>query len=514
MSAGAPPCPASFSTGPLVTLEGVSLFLPGDRERRTILHHITWQMENGGHCALLGPNGSGKSTLLRLLHGELWPATGRIVWHTAQGPETSLLAGRAISALVSPAQQEQWQRQAWDINGLDILLTGLADTPLLYSRPPAAQHALAEALARQLRAEHLLKRSLPTLSQGQLRTLLLGRALMRAPRLLLLDECCDGLDAAHRNAFFDLLESHSAQTTVIFTAHRPEQIPSWCCERRWLDQGQLLATAPALRRTSTETMRCTEPRAPLVPAVIGPHALFRLKNVSVYVDRHKVLHDIHWSMHQGEHWRICGANGSGKSTLLRLLAGDEFAAAGGSIERFLPGQGCMAKNLAQIRRGIRLVSDLSQALYDYPLTGLELVCSGFDNSVGIYRDFSQAETAEARAIMDSLLGAEESRMLATASIQRLSSGQLRRLFLARALVGRPDILLLDEPCSNLDTQARDHYLALLDQLAATGLHMVMVSHYGEDAPLCINRGARMVDGRLEIISPAAHLPLAAAHSLS
>ena len=69
----------------------------------------------------------------------------------------------------------------------------------------------------------------------------------------------------------------------------------------------------------------------------------------------------------------------------------------------------------------------------------------------------------------------------------------------------PDILLLDEPCSGLDAESRARYLTLLDQLAAPaeagglGVHLIFVSHHGEDAPLCINREARMEDGRLTVL---------------
>ena len=97
---------------------------------------------------------------------------------------------------------------------------------------------------------------------------------------------------------------------------------------------------------------------------------------------------------------------------------------------------------------------------------------------------------QARARLD-LLGQQ--------SIRHLSTGQLRRLFLARALVGGPDILLLDEPCSGLDTASRAQYLHLLDQLAAQGIQMIFVSHHNEDAPLCINREAHMEGGRLRVV---------------
>lgn len=506
------PARHAFATppAPLVTLDDVSLFLPGDSRQEMVLHHIDWRVERGRHCALLGPNGSGKSTLLRLLRGELWPARGHIYWHTPEGAEESPLAGRAMSALVSPAQQENFQRQAWDITGRDLLLTGLESAPTLRKRPGAGgeaeREAAVEALAVRLRAQGLLERDVPTLSQGQLRLLLLGRALLHAPALLLLDECADGLDATHKKLFFDLLEEYADRCTVILTAHRDDSLPPWCRERRHIRAGRLLDAPP--RITAAHAALAHAPaRAgagrPVYKAT--DRILLSLENVSVFVNRRKILHHIDWSLHEGEHWRIAGANGSGKSTLLRLLAGDEFAAAGGSVSRWLPGQGGHVDMLADVRKGVRLVSDLSQALYGFTLNGLELVCSGFDNSIGLYRDFTEAELDEARRVMAALFPEGGAARVAEISIRQLSSGQSRRLFLARALVGRPDILLLDEPCSGLDAESRARYLALLDGLAAPAesaglsVHLVFVSHHEEDAPLCINREARMENGRLTVL---------------
>lgn len=490
-------------SAPLLTLEDVSLFLPGDASQTLVLHHIAWTVEQGRHCALLGPNGSGKSTLLRLLRGELWPAAGHIFWHGPEGPEEAPLAGRAMTALVSPAQQENYQRQGWDLTGRDLLLTGFADTPLLYTAPQPAREEAVEGMAHRLQAQGLLERRMPTLSQGQLRLLLLGRALLRAPELLLLDECAEGLDSRHRQIFFDVLEEHAARCTVVMSAHRPSQIPAWCAERRYLRRGRLLTAPPAeeYAADSVAAIAPVAPAPPMAPEARG-HVLLDLEQATVFIDRQETLHQITWSLHRGEHWRITGANGSGKSTLLRLLAGDEFVAAGGRLEYWLPGQGGPVTTLAQVRRGVRLVSDLSQALYGYTLTAGDMVCTGFDNSIGVYRRFTPAERAEAASHMAFMFPEEDAAgltCLAGRSIRQLSTGQLRRLFLARALAGGPDILLLDEPCSGLDAPSRARYLRLLDQLAARGLHLVFVSHHSEDAPLCINREARMEDGRLRVL---------------
>ena len=384
----------------IVSIDDVSLFLPGDSSQRHVLHNISWQVRRGAHCALLGPNGSGKSTLLRLMRGELWPAKGRIQWHGPNGAEDSPLAGRAMTALVSPAQQENYQRQAWDLTGRDLLLTGFEDTPLVYTDSTAFRRQAVDDMAARLDAEGLLDRTVPTFSQGQLRLLLLGRALLRAPTLLLLDECDEGLDERYRQIFFETLGEYASRCTVVMTAHRAANIPDWCTGRRYVRNGRLLTAPPAGDTPDEATQPLGSDAATTDEPTHGNgHIMLDLDNATVFIDRLEVLRNISWCMHQGENWRITGANGSGKSTFLRLLAGDEFVAAGGSLEYWLPSQGGHVNTLEAVRKGVRLVSDLSQALYGYSLNALDMVCTGFDNSIGVYRRFSEAERAEAKSRM-------------------------------------------------------------------------------------------------------------------
>ena len=156
----------------IVSIDDVSLFLPGDASQKHVLHNINWQVRRGAHCALIGPNGSGKSTLLRLMRGELWPAHGRIQWHGPDGPEDSPLAGRGMTSLVSPAQQENYQRQAWDLTGRDLLLTGFEDTPLVYTDSTAFRRQAVDDMAAY-RATALARTDLIGLANGLI-TLRLG----------------------------------------------------------------------------------------------------------------------------------------------------------------------------------------------------------------------------------------------------------------------------------------------------------------------------------------------------
>lgn len=497
---------SKHSCGPgdfLVDVRGASLFIPGDRQRRLVLRGVSWRIGSGEHCALLGPNGSGKSTLLRLLGGELWPCSGGVAWRGPDGPDESPMAGRALAALVSPAVQESFRRMGWDIS-VDELLAGS-----LCGWPPAwAGEAGADDLARgrrlldSLELAGLAHERVPELSQGQLRLALLCAALLRRPQLLLLDEWADGLDGGSKARFFRVLEAAARVSTVILASHREDALPGWVRGRRYMLGGRLLDAPPApyappAPRGETEAgMPARAGRAAAADMRQGPSAcpLMELSGVNVYVNRKHVLHDLSWRLLPGENWRIDGANGSGKSTFLRLLAGDEFAASGGVLTRSFPGRGGIG--LEGLRRAVCLVSDLNQASYDYDVSGLELVLSGFDNSQGLFRAPTRPETDRAATLLRSFFGPEEAAWLAGASIRRMSTGQLRSLFLARAMACDPAVLLLDEPCNGLDARARDEYLALLDGLCAAGLQIVFVSHYPEDAPSAVNRLARMERGRL------------------
>ena len=192
---------------------------------------------------------------------------------------------------------------------------------------------------------------------------------------------------------------------------------------------------------------------------------------------------------------IIGSTGCGKSTLLRLLAGDEIVAYGGEIVRELPRQGGVVDRLEVLRKGVRLVSDRQQATYTYDITGEELVFSGIDNSVGVYREPSEKELAQVTDILASL----HLEFLAKRTIRSCSTGEFRRLLLARALAGEPDLLLLDEPFSGLDAPSRNEFFALLNQLARQGVQMILVTHHKADIFPAITHMLQLENGRISAI---------------
>ena len=226
--------------------------------------------------------------------------------------------------------------------------------------------------------------------------------------------------------------------------------------------------------------------------------LCKLRNVNVFIDRKQILFDINLDLRKNENWLITGENGSGKSTLLRLIAGQEFVAYGGKFQWFSDDG---THNGIDIKKRIALVSDLSQINYDFPVSGLELVLSGLDNSTGNYREYTQKEKAQAISLINEFFTRQAPEKIMQTSIRRLSTGQLRKLFLARAVIGQPDLLLLDEAFNGLDETSRGEVIALINDIANRGFMdhkpgIIMTSHYEDDRPDCINRIAIMENGKL------------------
>lgn len=474
----------------LVSISGATVFYPGLLPRVSILKNIDWEIRKGEHCALEGPNGAGKSSLLKLIHGNLWPATGTVQWRDEDGYSASPITAKNLTGIVSPQIQANCQLQAWNIRGCDILAGASANSPFSYGGSDENRKE-AETLMSDLGAPECLTLRLPELSQGQLRLILLAREFLRKPQLLLLDEWSDGLDQEKRKRVLAKLDALSTEITMIFAAHKQDSVPEWVKAHKYLKAGEFCEKPePALHHAQMYPN--------LHPPTKDAAPIFELKNVSVYINSKPVLWNLNWLMRQGENWQICGPNGSGKSTFLRLLAGDEFIYAGGSLEFWPKGASHPLKMLAEKRRAISLVSDLGQALYDHDLTALELILSGLDNTIGLYRDFSPDDIAWATSLLNWFFP-KDSEKIAVTSIQRLSSGQLRRLFLARALINRPEVLLLDEPLSNLDKESEATYLNLLARIIDTGVdgirpQIVIVSH--QRLPNLCNRHATLERGKL------------------
>ncbi len=196
------------------------------RGNTRILRNLNWRVEPGQHWAILGANGSGKTSLLSALAGYFMPTDGDITVLGRRFGESDWRELRKHIGLVSSAVR---QLMADDEPALETVISGRSAMIDFWGRVSRADRTRGLRLLRQIECSHLAKRPWLFLSQGERQRVLIGRALMASPRLLILDEPCAGLDPAAREHFLQFLQRlgrrKSAPTLVLVTHHVEEIMP-------------------------------------------------------------------------------------------------------------------------------------------------------------------------------------------------------------------------------------------------------------------------------------------------
>ena len=224
-----------------------------------------------------------------------------------------------------------------------------------------------------------------------------------------------------------------------------------------------------------------------------PVPLIHFENVTVQREARVVLHDVNLSIGQGEHVAILGPNGSGKSTLIKVISRELYPLLKPEpwSLRIL---GRDRWHLFDLRNHLGIVSNdwIEMCTRDY--SGFEIVLSGFFGSVGIWPNHAVTPEMEqkARQVMDVL----EIAHLSERNTDEMSSGEARRILIARALVHDPQALILDEPTNSLDLRATYELREIFRKLAANGISFIMVTHHLPDIIPEIERVVLIRDGRV------------------
>jgi iron complex transport system ATP-binding protein len=210
-------------SSPAIELRDVTYFADG----KTILDSVNWTVQHGEHWAILGPNGSGKTTLLKIACGYLWPNGGGVVLRRGKElthlPELRKSIGWVTAALVGEIPTRE--------RALNTVVSGkfaqIGYLGGLWGQASRYDFACARRYLKELGCDHLSEQEFGTLSQGEQQKVLIARARMTKPYLIILDEPCAGMDPGARENFLASLRKVGARKkmpALIYVTHHIEEI--------------------------------------------------------------------------------------------------------------------------------------------------------------------------------------------------------------------------------------------------------------------------------------------------
>lgn len=224
-----------------------------------------------------------------------------------------------------------------------------------------------------------------------------------------------------------------------------------------------------------------------------------MEHVAVVRDGQAILDDITWSVDDRDRWALLGPNGSGKTTLLRV-AGASLWPTRGVVE--ILGRRLGRVDLRELRRGIAMVSASLARTLRPGLPAIDVVLSGRHAALETWwHRYTDEDRHRARSLLsDAGLGDAQP---ATRQFGLLSEGERQQVLLARALMGEPGLVLMDEPAAGLDLAARERLLARIASVAADPMvaPLIFVTHHLEEIPSGVTHAALLRRGRMVAAGP-------------
>jgi ribose transport system ATP-binding protein len=449
----------------MLTLRGVHKAYAGVE----VLHGIDLDAEAGQVLAIVGANGAGKSTLIKVLCGAERYDAGEI-----------RLAGKHV-ALGNPAAA-----QALGVRTVHQELTlvpGLSVTENILLGALPTNRGLIDWTAAHQRARELLARTGFTgidprtparlLSVARQQMVEIAKALASEPRILILDEPSAVLAGDDLDQLFSLVYTlRTAGVLVVYISHRLEEVMGIADRIAVMRDGLIVATTTPGETTEAELVRLMAGRRveQVYPARrSNPGAeLLRTESLS----RHGLFEEISLAVHAGEVVGMFGLVGSGRSEVAECLFG-AAPRTGGTI--FLAGKQVRLRSPKEaIAAGIALVTE------DRKRTGLVLGLSVRDNASLATMGGMRRRGLIDRARQDTIVQDISDRLdVRPRDVHRpvglLSGGNQQKVVLAKWLLAKPKVLILDEPTRGVDVSARVDLYRMVDELTRAGLGVLMIS---------------------------------------
>ncbi|MDR2816209.1 MAG: ATP-binding cassette domain-containing protein [Proteiniphilum sp.] len=474
----------------LVSLDNVIPRMPDS----PFIRPVNWQINTDEAWGVVGPNGSGKSLLSELICGKIAVRSGHIRYHF---PEETGEKGASLF----PAQRIR----KIEFNAASSLLdyrklfyqqrfnhSENEDIPLVSELlPPEGISEENLLIFRTFHLFDLMDRKFIYLSSGELRKILIAKALLDNPKMLVFDNPFIGLDEESRELLNDMFVFLLARRNIrlLFLAPSLEELPActthilemkncainYCGEKPGFTSGSLPVNA-SLPEINWDDLT-------LENRTSGSNELVSMTNVDIAYGKRIIRENINWTIRKNEKWALLGPNGSGKSTLLSYIFADNPQAYAKNISLFGHKRGT-GESIWDIKRRIGFSSSELHLYYRENVTCSAVVASGFFDSIGLYRKCNAQQTLLAEKLLELL----HIPHLKNRPFLKVSSGEQRLLFFARAIIKNPELLILDEPFHGLDANNKALCTSIVESYAdQPGKSLIYVTHRKEEIPGCVDR---------------------------
>ncbi len=472
---------------------------------------VNFEACDGEHIAIVGPNGGGKSMLVDMIVGRhpLLKSDPQYDF----SPSQKTMVSDNIKYITfrdtygGDNDHTYFLQQRWNQLEIDestpIVRDKLEEAFQMAGNDTPERRELQNHIYQLFHMEHLLDKYIILLSSGELRKFKLASTLFAEPRVLIMDNPFIGLDAETRDQLKMLLMKLSDERAlqIILVLSKTDDIPTFITHvvevkgmkvmpkisrQAYIDQQEKAETPSRLLSPEKEQAILDLPynseREYHNPEVI------KMNKVCIRYGERTILKDLDWTVKNGERWALSGQNGAGKSTLLSLVCADNPQSYACDIALFGYNRGS-GESIWDIKKHIGYVSPELHRSYQRDMPAIRIVASGLMDSVGLYVKPREEDYDVCRFWMSvfGLEGLEERGFL------KLSSGEQRLVLLARAFVKDPELLILDEPLHGLDNKNRKLVKEVINTFCQRkNKTMIMVSHYKEELPECIDHSIFLV----------------------
>ena len=433
---------------------------------------------------MTGDNGAGKSTLAEAVAGRHRVTDGQRNWPGLKGERSRgvrLISFTDTGPLFHNANAVHYYQQRFNAFDADGHLT-VRDYLLANGHDDAS----AIAALTRFQATDLLDLERIKLSSGQMRKLLLAKALAGQPKILVIDNPYLGLDAGSRARLNTMLDGlvRDNDVSLILVGMTADQ-PTCITHRLHLEAGKITHSGaitddlPPRKQgqPDVESLDDISQHFKETPETSAYKEILRLEEVSVSYGKKVMLNNLNWMVRPGDKWVVSGNNGSGKSTLLSLIYADHPQAYANRIYLFGSRRG-RGESIWDIKRRIGFTSPELHAFFDGNLTARDVLLSGLSDTFNPPKTI----TPNQEGILQALLRFSGLALHSTKPFRQFSTGEQRLLLLLRALIKAPPVLLLDEPFQGLDARTIERCRRLLYAVLTPKRTLIFISHFRKEVP--------------------------------